>query len=252
MQTKNIKIFIVDDDNLTIDLLLDPFKKSGLLNFVGRANSGEECLSRLKNKPVDVVLMDINMKGIDGIETATRLLKIKGEDAPKIIFLTVYNDEEYIEKAFQLKSSILGKNIGIDYLINSIERVYNGEIIINPNPKGITKKDNNAKLKFVLNHLLQKDQMQIAKLIRNGLTTDEIVLCLIEQTEQAQAIGKNSDFFKKKINYVNNQKKEIYKKLKLINEQINAAYLGAIMERSGLCEPLDLEVLDIVIKKIKS
>ena len=61
-----IKVFVVDDDNLTIDLLVKPFQESGSIDFVGRANSGEECLVVLKNKPVDLVLMDINMPGIDG------------------------------------------------------------------------------------------------------------------------------------------------------------------------------------------
>ena len=83
--------------------------------------------------------MDINMPGIDGIETATRLLEMRRGDAPKIIFLTVYGDYDYNQKAFSLNSSILGKNIGIEYFLETIQRVMQGEIVINPNPNGIIK-----------------------------------------------------------------------------------------------------------------
>ena len=229
-EQKKIKIFVVDDDNLTIDLLVNPFRESGFIDFVGRANSGEDCLRILRNKPVDLVLMDINMPGIDGVETTERLLAQYKDNAPRIIFLTVYSDFSYAQKAFDLKASLLGKNIGIEYLLSSIERVCAGEIIINPNPKGITKEDSDAKLKYVLNKLLNEEQLRIACLTRNGRTADEISLKL-----------------EVKKDYVNNQKKEIYKKLRPLKEEVNAAFLGALMERSGLCPPLELNDLDKLI-----
>lgn len=231
-RNSKIKVFVVDDDNLTIDLLVQPFQESGFIDFVGRANSGEECLVILKNKPVDLILMDINMPGIDGIETAEKLLARKTEDAPKLIFLTVYGDFSYAQKAFDLKASLLGKNIGIEYLLSSIERAFAGEIIINPNPKGIVKEDSDAKLKFVLNKLLNEEQRQIACMIRNGQTADQI----------AQTLAVKKD-------YVNNQKKEIYRKLKPLHQEMNAAFLGALMERSGLCKPLALEDLDRLLPR---
>lgn len=229
-----IKIFVVDDDNLTIDLLQKPMQESGFLDFVGRANSGEECLEKLTNKPVDLVIMDINMPGIDGIETATRLLEIRKNDAPKIIFLTVYGDYDYTQKAFSLKSSILGKNIGITYFLETIKRVMQGEIVINPNPNGIIKQDSNAKLKFVLKNLLKPEQIAIACLIHNGHTADEISTQLNSNTH-----------------HINNQKKEIYKRLKPLKDNVNAASLGAIMERSGLCDPLYLNNIDALLGQLR-
>ncbi len=231
---EKVKIFVVDDDNLTIDLLEKPMVDSGFLNFVGRANSGEECLEKLVNKPVDLVIMDVNMPGIDGIETATRLLEMRKRDAPKIIFLTVYGDYDYTQKAFSLNASILGKNIGIAYLLETIKRVMQGEIVINPNPNGIIKQDSNAKLKFVLKNLLKPAQIEIACLIHNGRTADEIAAKLASNTH-----------------HINNQKKEIYKRLKPLKDNINAASLGAIMERSGICEPLELNNIDTLLAQIR-
>ena len=224
-QKNTIRVFIVDDDNLTIELLRKAFLDISIIEFAGKANSGEECLEKLKFKPVDLVVMDINMPGIDGIETAIRLLEIKKEDAPKIIFLTVYGDFTYARKALEIKASLLGKNIGISSLISTIQRVWQGELIINPNPNGIINESNHdAKLNFVLKTLLTEEQIKIAILIRNGQTAGQIA----------------ADFGKDEI-HINNQKKEIYKKLKPLSENINAALLGAIIERSGLCDPIEFK-----------
>lgn len=231
--TTKIKVFVVDDDNLTIDLLVQPFNESGFIQFIGRANSGEECLEKLQNRPVDLILMDINMPGIDGIETAEALIS-QNQVLPKIIFLTVYGDYGYAQKAFEMQASLLGKNIGIDYLISSIERVYQGELIINPNPNGVIKEDSNAKLKYILQTLLSKEQLQIACLIRDGKTADEI----------ASELGINT-------HHVNYQKKEIHKRLRPLKPNINAPSLAAIMERSGLCPPLQLDKLDRLLPQFK-
>jgi len=174
------------------------------------------------------------MPGIDGIETATRLLEMRKTDAPKIIFLTVFGDYDYTQKAFALNSSLLGKNIGIAYFLETIQRVMQGEIVINPNPNGVIKQDSNAKFKFVLKNLLKPFQIEIASLIHNGHTADEI----------ATKLDSN-------VHHINNQKKEIYKRLKPLKDNINAASLGAIMERSGLCEPLELNNLDTLLAQVR-
>lgn len=230
-----IKVFVVDDDNLTIDLMVKPFQASGFIDFFGRANSGEECLEKLQHKTPDLIIMDINMPGMNGIETVEKLLTSNRIDSPKIIFLTVFSDFEYAQKALMLKASLIGKNIGIDYLIDSIKRISKGEIIINPNPNGIIKEDNNAKLKFALKRLLSIEQLNIAALIRNGKT--------------ALQIGEILDL---DVHHINNQKKEIKNKLKPLNVDINAAYLGALFERSGLFQPLRLENLDTLIASIRN
>ena len=128
----------------------------------------------------------------------------------------------------------MGKNIGIEYLLSTIERVHQGEIVLNPNPNGLIKEDNNAKLKFILKKLLKPQQIEIACLIHNGQTADEI----------ATSLNTNKVF-------INNQRKEIYKRLTPLKTNINAAALGAIMERSGLCPPLELTNLDTIVKDIR-
>lgn len=220
-----IKVFVVDDNNLGIDLLIPPFKESGKLEFVGRANTGEDCLSILKGRSVDVVLMDIGLPGIDGVETVERLQKQLGDSAPRIIFLTNYGDKYYADRAYALDASIIGKNAGIDYLINTIDRVSKGEQIINRNPKGILSETRNAKLKLILKKLLTQEQIDIACMIRSGKTAGQI----------AAALGEPE-------HYVNNQRRSIFDRLSPIHAEMNAPSLSAIMEKSGLCDDLDLDL----------
>jgi DNA-binding NarL/FixJ family response regulator len=227
-----IKVFIVDDDHLTIELLIKPLQDSGKIMYVGKANNGKECIEILENKPVDVVLMDVIMPIMDGIEAAEHLCKAPSRTTPKIIFLTVFNDYSYAKKAFELRASIIGKNIGIDYLITTIERVYNGEQIINLNPEGLAPFNGNTHLRKEIECTLNAEQIEIACLIRQGKTTEKIVSYLNKKYKE-----KNYND-----NYINNQKRVIFQKLSpfIKDDEINAAMLGAIMESSGICPPLDL------------
>jgi len=231
---EKIKVFIVDDSNLSIDLLIPRFQESGKMIFVGRANSGEECLRKLKNKPVDIVIMDIGLPGIDGIETVKRLKTAQPEDLPRIIFLTNYGDKAYADKAYELEASIIGKHAGKDYLISTIERIHQGEQVINMNPKGIRRERGNEKLKIVLQRLLTPHELKIACLIRTGKTAREIADKLNSTSHQ-----------------INNQKARINHKLQPIYPVINAASLSAIIQSSGLCPPLELNDLDDFMPKVK-
>ena len=106
--------------------------------------------------------------------------------------------------------------------------------MLNPNPNGLIKEDNNAKLKFILKKLLKPQQIEIACLIHNGQTADQIATNLNTNTV-----------------FINNQRKEIYKRLTPLKDNMNAAVLGAIMERSGICQPLELTNLDTLLKEIQ-
>ena len=78
---------MVDDNQLMVDLITKDIKGYPPLQLMGSAASGEECLEKTKHLPLDVILMDIGLPGINGIETAEQIKKLKGEEAPTIIFL---------------------------------------------------------------------------------------------------------------------------------------------------------------------
>jgi len=106
-----LRVFIVDDEpparNRLRDLLHDCSEQLAL-EVVGEAGNGQEALDKLMETPVDVVLLDIRMPQMDGIELAQHLNKLL--KPPVIIFTTAY--DAYAIKAFELHA--------IDYLLKPI------------------------------------------------------------------------------------------------------------------------------------
>ena len=106
-----LRVFIVDDEpparNRLRDLLNDCSEQLPL-EIVGEAGNGQEALDRLMETPADVVLMDIRMPQMDGIELAQHLQKLP--KPPVVIFTTAY--DHYAIKAFELHA--------IDYLLKPI------------------------------------------------------------------------------------------------------------------------------------
>jgi len=106
-----LRVVIVDDEaparNRLRDLLVDCAAKVPL-TVVGEAATGREALELLQGQDADVVLLDIRMPEMDGVELAEHLLKLK--DPPAVIFVTAFH--EYAVKAFELNA--------IDYLLKPI------------------------------------------------------------------------------------------------------------------------------------
>ena len=92
---KIVKVFIVDDHEIFRNGLKMVFSKNQEMEIVGEADSGEQFLSLLENLNVDVVLMDIKMGGINGIETTKRALQKRPE--LKILVLSTFGEEEFLE-----------------------------------------------------------------------------------------------------------------------------------------------------------
>jgi len=145
---------------------------------VGEASSGKEFLEMLDTTPVDLVLMDISMPGLDGI-TATALALEKVHDL-KIIALTMFCDEEYYYKMIQAGvSGYILKESGKDELATAINTVLAGEnyfsqkllknIILNLNrEKTIISSGQRQDIK------LTNRETEILKLICLGLSNAEI------------------------------------------------------------------------------
>jgi DNA-binding NarL/FixJ family response regulator len=96
IKMEKIRIIITDDHQLFrngLKILLNAFQE---FEVTGEASNGEEFLRILKNTPADVVLMDINMPEMDGIEATRKGLKLC--PAIDIIALSMYGEEEYYYK----------------------------------------------------------------------------------------------------------------------------------------------------------
>jgi DNA-binding NarL/FixJ family response regulator len=122
-----IQLIIADDHQMFIDGLRSLLKPQKNISISGEAHNGDEVLQLLeKNTPADIILMDVNMAGLNGIE-ATKIVRHRYPEI-KILTLTMFNTRDYIEKV--LKAGAHGyilKNTGKEELNEAIEKVMKGE-----------------------------------------------------------------------------------------------------------------------------
>jgi DNA-binding NarL/FixJ family response regulator len=140
----------------------------------GEAGSGEEFLGLMQNADFDVVLMDIKMGGINGIETTERALKINNE--LKVLVLSTFGEEEFLERILQAGArGFILKNVMKEVLFNAIKTVGSGQNYFSPEllpyfTKRFTGNGNNSEPEV----MLTDRELEVLKLIGKGYSNDEI------------------------------------------------------------------------------
>ena len=130
-----IKVLIADDQELIRESLKIVLGANEDMEVTGIAENGEQVLSEIKKEKPNVILMDIRMPGIDGVE-CTRLVKEKYPDI-YIIVLTTFDDDEYIYDALKYGASgYLLKGCSLEELSSAIHSVLSGGACFNPNVAG--------------------------------------------------------------------------------------------------------------------
>ncbi len=131
-----IKVLLADDHTLIRDGIRKILSLEPGFRVVGEAANGQEAVRLARELSPDIILMDINMPGMNGIEASQQIKK----EFPRIeiIALTIHRDEEYIYELLKVGvSGYVLKDISADELIMTIRRVFSGESVFNP---GITRK----------------------------------------------------------------------------------------------------------------
>lgn len=126
-----IKVLIVDDQQLVRESLKIVLDSKENFNVIDIAENGYLALQSIKKEKPDVVLMDIRMPQLDGVQ-CTKMVKEKYPEV-KIIILTTFDDDEYVFSALKNGASgYLLKGTSTDKLCEAIETVYSGQAMINP------------------------------------------------------------------------------------------------------------------------
>jgi DNA-binding NarL/FixJ family response regulator len=210
-----IRVLIADDHQMFVDGLKSLLVEEKEMCVVGEAKNGYEVLEICDQEQVDIVIMDINMPLMDGIQTSRKLSK--KHPSVKILGLSMYNDRDYISDI--LKAGALGyvlKNTGKESLLNAIATLQSGSSYLS---EEVSKTLLSG---FMKNHSgeqmiekLSDREREVLDCIASGLTTHEIADKLF--------ISKNT---------VETHRKNLLYKLKAKNtaELVNNAYKQRLIQ----------------------
>jgi DNA-binding NarL/FixJ family response regulator len=127
-----IRVLIADDQALVRTGFRVIIDAEPDLEVVGEAGDGRETIDAVATRRPDVVLMDIRMPNLDGIE-ATRRLTASGARAPRVLMLTTFDLDEYVYEALRAGASgFLLKDAGADELLHAVRVVAAGEALLSP------------------------------------------------------------------------------------------------------------------------
>jgi len=131
IRMENIGVMIVDDHLVVREGLKQLLEIEDDIEVIAEAAEGKECLRLLETCSPDLILMDIGLPGINGIET-TRLVMQKHPQT-KVVMLTIYKDDQYVTEAIKAgaKGYVL-KQVNRDDLIKIIHHVMGNEAFLDP------------------------------------------------------------------------------------------------------------------------
>jgi DNA-binding NarL/FixJ family response regulator len=173
---KKIRVLIADDHALMRKGIHELLNSTQDMEVVGEAANGREAIELASQLCPDVILMDIVMPELDGIE-ATRKIK-QSRPGIKILFFTAYDDEKFISAIIKLKASgYLLKNTNARIVLNAIRVVNEGESIIHPSVMNkilsFLKSQKQEKV-FKNKGVLSPRELQVLKLGASGFPSKEI------------------------------------------------------------------------------
>lgn len=180
-----IKVLIADDQELIRESLKIILDVNADIKVVGVAENGRKVLDLLKKTSPDIILMDIRMPELDGVQ-CTKAVKEKFPDV-KIIILTTFDDDEYVFYALKYGASgYLLKGCSVQELTSAIHTVMNGGSILNQSVlTKVVKLFNQLAQTSITPELdgrnleaLNRTERNVASLVGRGLSNKEIAEAL--------------------------------------------------------------------------
>ena len=128
-----ITVVVVDDQAVIRTGLRTMLEHETDLTIVGEAGNGAEAVDVVAGAHPDVVLMDVRMPEVDGIEATRRILASGRPSPPAVLVLTTFDDDEYVFGALRVGAAgFLLKDVGPDVLVGAIRTVAAGDALVDP------------------------------------------------------------------------------------------------------------------------
>ncbi|QLY79397.1 response regulator transcription factor [Clostridium intestinale] len=166
-----INIVIVDDDALIRESLKIILSMKENLNIIGTFDNALKAMEECKKQPIDIVLLDVRMPIINGVEATKEFVKFKNT---KVIILTTFDEDEYVREGIRNGASgYLLKNTPPEEIVDAINLVYRGNNVYGR--EVIDKLKESLENKTTIDKtLFTERELQIMELISEGLSNKEI------------------------------------------------------------------------------
>ena len=174
----SINILLADDHRMVREGLIQLLDLEKELKVIGEAGDGYECLNLTNKLKPDIVLLDLNMPNLDGLQVL-EIMKQQKMDC-KIIILTIHKEIDYLVKALDVGcEGYVLKDSDFDTLKNAIISVYNGDTYIEPTltPMLNASLAERDVLRDKLNELTKRE-IEVLKMITGGALNKEIASTL--------------------------------------------------------------------------
>lgn len=172
----SISILLADDHQMVRDGLNSLIEKEDDIKVIGQAENGRQAVRMVEDLIPDIVVLDINMPDLNGIEATKQIVKL--ENPPGIIALSVYTSKRFVTDMLRAGASgYLVKECAFEELANAIRLVANRQFYLSPQIHGAVIKDllNNPKQdKPSASDLLTRREREVLQLIAEGVKSEEI------------------------------------------------------------------------------
>lgn len=171
-----VRVLIVDDHALVREGLRKLLELDERIEVVGEAGDGQGAINLARKCRPDVILMDVNMPGTDGV-TATEVIKKEMPDID-IIALTVYEDEQVVDMVKAGVSGYVLKDVGPEELTNTIFKVREGNMVIHPRVAGQVAKELVRQTRKRNEARLTKRERDVLEYLVKGYSNKEVAAAL--------------------------------------------------------------------------
>jgi two-component system, NarL family, response regulator LiaR len=185
MMAETISVLLVDDHAVVRQGVRAFLVTQPDLNVVGEAGSGEEAIRLAEQYVPDVILMDLIMPNMDGVEATRRVKRVSPRS--QIVVLTSYHEDEHIFPALKAGAlSYILKDVSADELAEAVRKAAAGEAVLHPRVAARVIRELQGRREEALNPFteLSERELEVLKLIADGKSNAEMaeMLVLSEKT----------------------------------------------------------------------